>query len=102
MAAHYRIGEFAELSGISAKTLRFYDEIGLLRPAGVDQRTRYRHYLPHQLHELASILALKNLGVSLADIRHLVNKGESNKDRRALLTELKESLQCSIERPRDH
>src|SRR5262245_7045282 len=48
-AACYRIGEFASLSGISVKTLRFYDEIGLLRPAGVDVRTRYRRYAPSQL-----------------------------------------------------
>jgi len=40
----YRIGEFAELGGVSAKTLRYYDEIGLLRPSGVDARTGYRCY----------------------------------------------------------
>jgi DNA-binding transcriptional MerR regulator len=45
MPRHYRIGEFAELGGVSAKTLRFYDEIDLLRPAFVDPRTRYRLYL---------------------------------------------------------
>ena len=71
MAVQYRIGEFSNLSGVSAKTLRFYDEIGLLRPASVDSRTGYRHYLPQQLEQLASILALKNLGVSLADVRNL-------------------------------
>jgi DNA-binding transcriptional MerR regulator len=58
MSVQYRIGEFADLSGVPAKTLRFYDEIGLLRPAAVDPRTRYRLYLPQQLEELASILAL--------------------------------------------
>src|SRR5215831_2656741 len=68
MPANYRIGEFAELSGVSAKTLRFYDEIGLFRPAATDSRTRYRHYRPHQLEELASILALKSLGVPLHEI----------------------------------
>jgi DNA-binding transcriptional MerR regulator len=36
----YRIGEFAALSGVSVKTLRFYDQIGLLQPALVDARTR--------------------------------------------------------------
>jgi DNA-binding transcriptional MerR regulator len=48
----YQIGEFAELGGVSAKTLRFYDEIGVLRPASVDSRTGYRHYLPQQLEDL--------------------------------------------------
>jgi len=65
MALRYRIGEFAELGGVSVKTLRFYDEIGLLRPASVDSRTRYRYYVAPQLVQLASISALKGLGVSL-------------------------------------
>ena len=74
MSTHYQIGEFAELGGVSAKTLRFYDEIRILRPASVDPRTGYRRYLPQQLEDLASILALKNLGVSLAQVRELTAK----------------------------
>ena len=74
MNAHYQIGEFAELGGVSAKTLRFYDEIGLLRPASVDPRTGYRRYLPQQLEELATVLALKNLGVSLSKLRELTRE----------------------------
>jgi len=97
MNMHYQIGEFAELGGVSAKTLRFYDEIGLLRPASVDPRTGYRHYLPQQLEELASILALKNLGVSLAKLRELRTRGASAAERRSLLNELKETLQHSIQ-----
>lgn len=97
MSLQYQIGEFAELGGVSAKTLRFYDEIGLLRPASVDARTGYRRYLPQQLQELASILALKNLGVSLAQVRHLVAKRGSASERKALLNELKRSVQQSVE-----
>lgn len=97
MSLHYQIGEFAELSGVSAKTLRFYDEIGLLRPASVDARTGYRHYLPRQLEELASILALKNLGVSLAQVRQLIAKRGSASERKILLNELKRSVEQSIE-----
>jgi len=71
MNPHYHIGEFAELCGVSAKTLRFYDEFGVLRPASVDPRTGYRRYLPQQLEQMASILALKNLGVPLAQVGNL-------------------------------
>src|SRR5579859_3757943 len=85
MNMHYRIGEFAELGGVSPKTLRFYDEIGLLRPASVDPRTGYRHYLPQQLEQLASILAFKNLGVSLAKLRELTTSRASVADRRNVL-----------------
>jgi DNA-binding transcriptional MerR regulator len=98
MAAQYRIGEFAALSGVSAKTLRFYDEIGLLRPASINPRTRYRFYLPQQLEELASIVALKEIGVPLAEVRNLTRKtsGDS-KDRRAMLNEFKRTLELSIQ-----
>lgn len=97
MNRHYQISEFAELGGVSAKTLRFYDKIGLLRPASVDPRTRYRLYSPDQLKDLASILALKNLGVSLGQVRDLTNKGSTTADRRAILSELKRTLEQSIQ-----
>src|SRR5436190_19170392 len=97
MSTHYQIGEFAELGGVSTKTLRFYDEIGVLRPASVDPRTGYRRYLPQQLEELASIVALKNLGVSLAQVRELTAKKGSAPDRRFILNELKRNMEQSIE-----
>jgi DNA-binding transcriptional MerR regulator len=96
MAVQYRIGEFSNLSGVSAKTLRFYDEIGLLRPASVDSRTGYRHYRAEQLEELASILALKSLGVPLAEVRDQLGRSRSGKHRRELLLELKHTIEESI------
>src|SRR5258708_13406071 len=92
MAMQYRIGEFSTLSGVSRKTLRFYDEIGLLRPASVDSRTGYRHYRPQQLEELASILSLKSLGVSLADVRELMSPASSGKNRRGFFSALKGTI----------
>jgi DNA-binding transcriptional MerR regulator len=100
MALHYRIGEFAELSGISTKTLRFYDEIGLLRPASVDPRTRYRLYVSDQLQDLASILALKDVGVSLADVRNVVKKARSRSETREVLNGLKRTVEQSLETAR--
>jgi len=97
MNTHYQIGEFAELGGVSAKTLRFYDEIGLLRPASVDPRTGYRHYLPQQLEELATVLALKNLGVSLSKLCELTRKRGSAAERRSILNELKGTLEQSLQ-----
>jgi DNA-binding transcriptional MerR regulator len=93
----YRIGEFADVSGVSAKTLRFYDEIGLLRPASVDSRTRYRYYVSHQLEELAAILALKDLGVILADIRVLRAKQDNGNNLRKLLSQLKGKAEEAIQ-----
>jgi len=65
----YRVGEFARIGGVSAKTLRFYDEIGLLRPMRTDPVTRYRYYSAEQLIDLARIVAGRDMGLSLSEIR---------------------------------
>jgi DNA-binding transcriptional MerR regulator len=97
MPMQYRIGEFADLGGVSANTLRYYDEIGLLNPARVDPRTGYRFYLPKQLQELASIVALKELGVPLAKLRDLIRKPQSGKLRREVLLDLRDTVTQSIQ-----
>jgi DNA-binding transcriptional MerR regulator len=94
----YRIGEFAELSGVSAKTLRHYDKLGLLRPAAVDGRTRYRCYAAEQLRALSSILALRDLGLSLPEIRLFIARTGARAGRRALLLRLRRSTQQTIEK----
>jgi len=96
MEMHYRIGEFSRLSGVSIKTLRFYDQIGLLKPAAVDSRTQYRFYVPRQLQDLAAIRALKDLGASLDDIRRMLRRTESRQARRKLLEQLRRRAVCSM------
>jgi DNA-binding transcriptional MerR regulator len=91
----YRIGEFSKLGGISIKTLRFYDQLGLLRPAAVDVRTQYRFYDSGQLRELATIRALKDLGASLDDIKLALGKTASRQERRKLLDRLRHRAECS-------
>lgn len=71
----FQVGEFARLAGVSAKVLRDYDSAGLFLPAWVDRVTGYRHYSPAQLPELRRILALRDLGVGLEEIRSLALTG---------------------------
>lgn len=97
MSTHYHIGEFAQFCGVSVKTLRFYDEIGVLRPASVDPRTGYRRYVPEQLEQMASILALRNLGVPLAQIREFTAKKGASAEHRAILNNLKRKVEHSIQ-----
>jgi DNA-binding transcriptional MerR regulator len=68
----FSIGEFGRLGGVSVRTLRHYDEIGLLRPATVDPDTGYRGYSAQQLGQLNRIMALKELGLSLSQARRLL------------------------------
>jgi DNA-binding transcriptional MerR regulator len=68
----FTIGEFARFGGVSVRTLRYYEEIGLLLPAEVDASTGYRHYVASQLSLLNRIVALKDLGLTLEQVAHLV------------------------------
>ena len=44
----YKIGDFAKLTGVSIKSLRYYDKINILKPSYIDENTGYRYYLPEQ------------------------------------------------------
>jgi DNA-binding transcriptional MerR regulator len=68
----FSIGEFARMGTVSIRTLRHYDEIGLLRPAQVDPETGYRSYSADQLGQLNRIIALKDLGFSLTQAGKLL------------------------------
>ncbi len=67
-----KIGEFANCNQVTAKMLRHYDEIGLLKPESIDQTTGYRLYSESQSHRLNWILILKNLDFSLLEIKSLL------------------------------
>lgn len=55
----YKIGVFSQMNKITIKTLRHYDEIGLLKPAYIDNNNGYRYYTSQQLPQLHRIIALK-------------------------------------------
>jgi DNA-binding transcriptional MerR regulator/effector-binding domain-containing protein len=92
----FSIGEFARLGTVSVRTLRHYDEIGLLRPAKVDPETGYRCYSPTQLRQLNRIIALKELGLSLAQVRQLVT-GITPEELRGMLVLRRAQLEQEVE-----
>ena len=63
-----KIGDFSKLSRVSIRMLRHYDDIGLLKPAEIDDFTGYRYYREDQLFIVARITALRDMGFALADI----------------------------------
>jgi len=97
-----RIGDFSKLSRVSVKTLRYYDEMGLLKPVEVDPFTGYRFYEFSQLTVLHRILALKELGFSLEEIGRLLDDGLSVEQMRGMLklreTEARQRVQEEAER----
>src|SRR5258708_6633314 len=70
----FKISEFSQLSQVSVKTLRYYDQLGLLKPAHTDSWTGYRYYTAEQLLRLNRILAFKELGFTLEQITRLLDE----------------------------
>ena len=69
-----RIGEFSKLTGVPIRTLRYYDEIDLFKPADIDLFTDYRYYNEEQVEDLNLINELKKSGFSLEEIKNNWNK----------------------------
>lgn len=70
----FKISEFSRLSKVSLKTLRYYDQIGILKPSKVDDNTGYRYYSAEQLLELNRIIIYKELGFTLPQISQLLHE----------------------------
>jgi len=80
-----KIGDFSKLSKVSVKTLRYYDEMGLLQPIETDRASGYRYYSLDQLPRLNRILALKDLGFSLEQIGQALDNGITLEQLRGML-----------------
>lgn len=92
----YKIGELSKLCNISVKTLRYYDAEGLLIPDEIDKFTGYRYYSASKLEDCYRIIALKELGFSLDEIRVQLTTNDNEKITAALNAKLNE-LQALIE-----
>ncbi|MGI6037760.1 MAG: MerR family transcriptional regulator [Limnochordia bacterium] len=90
-----RIGEAAQLAGVSIRTLQYYDRIGLLKPTTITE-TGYRLYSSADLQRLQQILLFKEMGFSLAEIKDLLIC--SHGQRKDSLRAQKEVLQAQLRR----
>jgi len=92
-----RIGEFSRISKVPIKTLRFYDEVGLLHPTRVDDFTGYRYYTFSQLARLHRILALKEMGFPLEQIGRLLDNELSPEQLRGMLKARRAEIQSRVD-----
>ena len=69
----FRIGEFSKMSKTTIKTLRYYDEIGLLRPEEIDKFTNHRFYSTEQLLRLHRIQELRQIGLSINEVNMILS-----------------------------
>lgn len=93
----FKIGDFAVISQIPSSQLRYYDEIGLFEPSHIDSQNGYRYYKLEQLADLNRIMALKNLGLSLDEVQHLLKNHVSNNNIRQMLEAKREEIKQRLE-----
>ena len=89
------IGQFAALHGINKKTLMWYDEIGLFKPAAIHPENGYRCYNYHQSPILETILLLRELDVSIPEIQDFM-KNRSAQNMKCLLDEKTAELDLQL------
>ncbi|MFE1197378.1 MerR family transcriptional regulator [Streptomyces olivaceoviridis] len=92
----FTIGDFARHGRVSVRMLRHYDATGLLRPAHVDPASGYRHYTAAQLARLNRIIALKDLGFSLRQVRDIVDEKVGAEELRGMLRLRRAELETAM------
>ncbi|MFF8309249.1 MerR family transcriptional regulator [Streptomyces lydicus] len=92
----FTIGDFAQYGRVSARMLRHYDAIGLLRPARTDPVSGYRFYEAAQLARLNRIIALKDLGFSLQQVAAILAEELSAEELRGMLRLRQAELEAAL------
>ncbi|MCM1122568.1 MAG: MerR family transcriptional regulator [Eubacterium sp.] len=78
MSQYMSIGKISKLKNVSIKSLRYYDQIGILKPAFVNTETNYRYYTEEQLYLLDAITVCIKLGIPLKDLNNYVENDSIN------------------------
>ncbi|GAB2631271.1 MerR family transcriptional regulator [Nocardia goodfellowii] len=92
----FTIGDFAHLGRVSVRMLRHYDAVGLLPPAHTDPATGYRHYEAAQLARLNRLVALKDLGLTLEQVKVVLDEKISLEQLRGTLLVRRAQLRQQI------
>ena len=92
-----KIGEFSKLSRVSIRMLRYYDDIGLIKPYFIDPVNGYRYYQEEQLFITGRITSLKDMGFSLSDIIQIINCYDCKEKINTFLLDKKSELRKEME-----
>ena len=91
-----KIGEFARAAGTNLRTLRYYEELGLLHPAERSEGG-FRYYRPTDVNRLEMIRSLQELGLPLEEIRPLLQTRAGEGDRAELCARVRRALDVQDE-----
>ncbi|HHX68400.1 MAG: GyrI-like domain-containing protein [Miniphocaeibacter sp.] len=90
------IGQFSKISNTTVKTLHYYDEINLLKPAKVDEYSGYRYYNIDQLDDMILIQKFKKYGFSLDEVKNVISNSNNNKKLINMIKEKRKKLKIKI------
>jgi DNA-binding transcriptional MerR regulator len=92
----YSIGEFSKVTGLTVKTLRFYQEQGLLKPTCVEGLTGYRYYDANLIERARVIVKLRDLEFSIAEIAAMLQDCEDDVDVLSYLQQRRDAVEASL------
>jgi len=92
----FSIGDFAAIGRVSVRMLRHYDAVGVLRPASVDPSSGYRYYHADQFRRLNRVIALKDLGFTLQQVRDILDDKVSVEELRGMLRMRRAQLEAQL------
>lgn len=100
---YLRIGDFSNVVGISVKSIRFYEEKGLIQPTYIDKYTGYRYYDEKNIEQILMILQYKNMGFTLEEIKNmnpdlLISKVHSLKEQMICIKKNISHIEAMIEK----
>ena len=78
MNQYLSIGKVSKMKNVSIKSLRYYDKIGILKPAFINAETNYRYYTEEQLYLLDAVTLCIKLGIPLKDLNRYVENDSIN------------------------
>ncbi|MGH4139224.1 MerR family transcriptional regulator [Clostridium sp.] len=96
MGTSFSIGEMSKLQNISVQTLRYYDKVGLLKPSYINEKSRYRYYSAKHLVKLDLIKQCKAMGLSLDEIKELIENYTSFDSILNIISKQKEMIDTKI------
>jgi len=92
----YKISEFAEMTGLTKETLRYYAEVKLLEPAYIDPKNQYRYYDDGSYFLALLLTKLRNFGFTIQEMISVM-EDESFANLETLLLEKQKRIQMQIE-----
>ncbi|MCB2298516.1 MerR family transcriptional regulator [Clostridium tagluense] len=96
MGTNFSIGEMSKLQNLSIQTLRYYDKVGLLKPSYINEKSRYRYYSAKHLVILDLIKQCKAMGLSLEEIKQLIENYTSFDSILNIISKQKEMIDTKI------